>query len=115
MPLRKPRTNDWPSQVRLFVYDEGLRLIEESRDRKYDLNDNLFQAWPEGHRIVYLGVETGSKNWPVWDEASLRWIEARIEWDLEFDGNQVKVIRHTQQIGFPCTQEFIWRLDIRDG
>lgn len=115
MPLRKPRTNDWPPQVRLYVYDEEMFLIEESKDRKYDLNDNLFQVWHENHRTVYLGVETASKNWPVWDDDSLRWIEARIVWDLEFDGNEVSLSRHTQQTGRPCTEEFIWRLDIRDG
>lgn len=115
MPLRKPRTNDWPPQVHLYVYDEEMRLIEESRNRKYDLNDNLFQVWYEDHRTVYLGVETASKNWPVWGEDSLQWIEARIVWDLKFDGNEVSLSRHTQQTGRPCTEEFIWRLDIRDG
>ena len=115
MPLRPPRTNDWPPRVRLYVYDEEMCLVDESRDRKYDLNDNLFQAWDRSSRTVYLGVETESKNWPVWDEESLKWMEDRMVWDLEFDGNVVDVSRHTPQTGRPCTEEFIWKLDIRDG
>ena len=115
MPIRTPTTTDWPPRVRLYIYDEEMLLIEESRDRKYDLNDNLFQTWYSSSRTVYLGIETLSKNWPVWDEDSLRWIEERIAWDLEFDGNEVNISRHTQQIGRPCTEEFIWKLDIQDG
>ena len=115
MPVRTPRTNDWPPRVRIYVYDEDMCVIDESRDRKYDLNDNLFQVWGSSSRTVYLGIETESKNWPVWDEDSLKWIEARITWDLEFDGNEVDVSRHTQNVGRPCTEECIWRLNIRDG
>lgn len=115
MPIRRPETNDWPPLVRIFVYDEDMCVIDESRDRKYDLNDNLFQVWGSSNRTVHLGIETESKNWPVWDEESLNWIEERITWDLEFDGNEVDVERHTQNVGSPCTEEFIWRLNIRDG
>ena len=98
----------------MYVYDEDMFLIDKSRNRKYDLNDNLFQVWGSSTRTVYLGIETDSKNWPVWDENSLKEIEERIIWDLEFDGNQVDVSRHTAQLGRPCTEEFIWKLIIRD-
>jgi hypothetical protein len=114
MPLRKPRTTDWPPQVHIYVYDEEMFLIAESRNRKFDLNDNLFQAWPEYYRTVYLGIKTGSKDWPIWDEDSLQWIETLIKYDLKFDVNEVIVSRKTQRIGRPCTEEFIWRLDIHD-
>ena len=115
MPVRTPQTTDWPPQTTLYIYDEEMILIDQSRDRKYDLNDNLFQVWDSDSRTVYLGIETQSKNWPIWDEDSLNWIEERIAWDLEFDGNEVDISRHTQQIGCPCTEEFIWRLDIRES
>ena len=101
----------WPRGVRLRVYDANLVLIDQSKDRQYDLNDNLFQVW--GHRIVYLGVEVHSKNWPEWDKQALSWIEHRILWDLYFDGNEVDLTRHTPRLGRPCTEEFIWRLDVR--
>ncbi len=115
MPTRTPKTTDWPPRSTLYIYDEEMFLIEESRDRKYDLNDNLFQVWHSSSRTVYLGIETQSKNWPVWDEDSLKWIEERIAWDLGFDGNEVEISRYTQEIGRPCTEEFIWKLDIREG
>ena len=112
MPLKLPRsTLIWPRGVRLSAYDQDMLLIDQSRDRNYDLNDNLFQSW--SHRIIYLGVAIYSKNWPVWDEESLRWIEDRIVEDLEFDGNEVKHLRHTRRAGRPCNQEFIWKLDVR--
>jgi hypothetical protein len=115
MPILTPETTDWPPQVKLYIYDEEMFLIEESRSRKYDLNDNLFQTWHRRNRIVYLGIETLSKNWPVWDEGSLKWIEDRITWDLEFDGNEVNISRRTQTVGIPCTEEFIWKLNIQEG
>jgi hypothetical protein len=101
--------------VRLYIYDHDFLLIEESRDRKYDLNDNLFQVWPTNTRTVYLGVETSSKNWPIWDEESVSWIESRIVWDLTFDGNEVAVSRHTKKLGFSCHEEFIWKVKMHDG
>jgi len=115
MPVHTPKTQDWPPKMRIYVYDEELCLIEESEDRKYDLNDNLFQTWYTNSRTVYVGIETRSKNWPKWDEGSLKWIEDRISWDLEFDGNEVRITRITENIGHPCAEEFIWRLDIRDS
>ena len=115
MLRRPPRTNDWPPQVQLYVYNEDMCVIDESRDRNYDLNDNLFQVWDSSSRTIYLGIETKSNNWPVWDEDSLKWIEARIVWDLEFDGNEVSVSRYTRQVGRPCTEEFIWKINMRDG
>lgn len=101
----------WPRGVRLRVYDEYMSVIEESRDRVYDLNDNLFQAWTP--RIVYLGVEVHSKNWSVWNSEALRCIERRILWDLEFDGNEVNLTRHTRSRRLPCTEEFIWCLNVQ--
>lgn len=115
MPLCRPETNDWPPLVRLFIYDEDMVVIDESRDRKYDLNDNLDHLWAGSPATLYLGIETEGKSWPVWSENSLKWIEERIIWDLTFDGNEVDVSRHTQNVGRPCTEEFIWKLDIRDG
>jgi len=80
------------------VYEEDMHVIDESKDRRYDLHDNLFQTWPESHRTVYLGIETSSKNWPVWDEESLQWIEKLIVWDLNFDGEDVDVTRYSTNL-----------------
>lgn len=107
--------DEWPLQAHLYIYDEWMCLIDESEDRKYDLNDNLFQVWHEPHRTVYLGMTIANDAWCVWDEQALKEIEDRIVFDLEFDGNDVFVTRHTQETGRPCTEEFVWRLDIQDG
>ncbi len=104
----------WPRGVRLYVYDEGLSLIDESKDRRFDLHDHIFQVWPEDHRRVYLGIEINSVNWPVWDEKTLRWIEERIVADFRFDGGVTKLRRHTRKLRGPCSKEFIWRVDVRD-
>lgn len=115
MPPRPKNNIDWPPRVRIYVYDENMVVVDQSRDTHYDLNDNLFQVWTSNHRTVYLGIDTLSKTWHVWDEEALKWIESRIVWDLEFDGNEVEVERHTKQIGRPCTEEFNWKVDMRDG
>ena len=114
MPIRQPETTEWPPRLLLYVYDEDMVLIDKSRDRRYDLNDNLFQVWHSNTRTVFLGIETKSANWPVWDEASLKWIETLIVHDLAFDGNRVAIQRMTQERDHPCTQEFIWKLVMRD-
>ena len=101
----------WPRGVRLFVYDENMFPVEASRDRKYDLNDELFQPWD--HRIVYLEVQVHSKNWRFWNTKSLRWIENRIRWDLRFDANEFYLRRHTRKRRQPCVEGFIWRIDVR--
>jgi hypothetical protein len=82
--------------------------IDEARDLKYDLNDNLFQSW--GERIVYLEVAVNSKNWLFWDIEELNWIEDRIKWDLKFDGNEFRLRRYTRKRHHPCTEGFVWRI-----
>ncbi len=113
MPISKPKTNDWPPRMLLYAYDEDMNVITRSTDRKFDLNDNLFQVWHEDSRTVHLGFETRSANWPIWDDESLRWIEMLIRHDLQFDGNEVEISRHTTSIGRPCTEEFVWKVVIR--
>ena len=113
MPVKLPHSIDWPRGSRLYLYDENMLLIEESADRKFDLHDALFQAWPENHRRAHIGLEIRSRNWPVWNEKALRWVESRIVWDFTFDGDQVKLRRRTRQKRRPCTEEFVWQVDLR--
>lgn len=114
MPIRIPKTTEWPPRLLLYVYDENMTVIDMSRNRRYDLNDNLFQTWNNCERTVHLGIQTKSTNWPVWNEDSLRWIERLIVLDLEFDGNSVEVSRVTPGVDRPCTQQFIWKVVMRD-
>jgi hypothetical protein len=60
-------------------------------------------------------METLSTNWPRWDEESIQCVEELIEYDLNFDGNDVVITRMTDKVGQPCSKEFIWKLDILDG
>jgi hypothetical protein len=120
--MRKPIVTapiDWPRGVRLCVYnaydEDGDEVlvdnwveIESSTDRKYDLSDNLGD-WIRFRGPLHLGVRICSKNWPVWDEESVRYIESRIVWDFAFDGEPVELTRESRK-GRPCTQEFIWKL-----
>ncbi|MBM3497027.1 MAG: hypothetical protein FJX72_22310 [Armatimonadetes bacterium] len=114
MPIRQPRTNQWPRGFHMWVYEaeEGrLVVVEETGDRRYDLSDELFLHTIE--RTVFLGIEIVNPNWPVWDAGSLDWIENRILWDLDFDGNVGTVARHTpDRAGHPCTEEFIWKVEV---
>jgi len=111
LPLKPPPNSiDWPRGVRLSIYDEHMQPIEQSRDRQYDLNDNLFQAWD--NRTVYLAVAVNNNRWHRWDSEALNWIENRIKWDLAFDGNEFSLRKHTRRRLHPCTEAFLWRIHV---
>lgn len=110
-PKRSRHPIDWPRGVRLAVYDSDKSLIERSRDRKFDLHDNLFQAWD--NRTVFLEVAVNSKDWNRWGSEELSWIEDRIKWDLSFDGDEFSLRRHTRKRLHPCTEGFVWRIHVR--
>ncbi len=114
MPIRKPRTNNWPPRSQLFVYecrDGEWGVIEDSKDRKYDLADRLAHVLASGQPLR-LGIEVENINWPLWDNESLEWMESRIGWDFAFDGYKVNLTRITpERAGHPCSEEFIWQID----
>ena len=112
MALRRPITNKFPPRLRLRVYDAGMALAVESLDRNCDLSDNLWRLWGCS-RTLFIGIATESRTWPVWDEDTLKLIETRIRRELQFDGRGVDVSRHTPQSGGPCSEEFIWKLQLR--
>ena len=112
MALRRPTTNKFPPRLRLRVYDAGMALVAESRDRRYDLSDNLWRLWGRS-RTLFIGIVTESRNWPVWDEEKLKRIEMSIQRELQLDGHGVDVSRHTPQAGGPCAEEFTWKLQVR--
>ena len=95
MRLKPSPYFNWPRGIRLSAYDKDMVLIDQSRDHKYDLNDNLFQAWSE--RTVYLEVEVHNKHWRRWNREALSCIETTIRLDLEFDGNEFSLRRHTRK------------------
>jgi len=110
MPFEPSPYLTWPRGIRISAYDEDMVLIDQSQDLKYDLNDNLFQAWTD--RIVYLEVAVHSKRWRRWSPDALACIEAIIREDLEFDGNEFSLRRHTRKRLHPCTEGFVWRIHV---
>jgi hypothetical protein len=114
MPIKPHNGDRWPPKVKIYIYDEDSSLIDESKHIRYDLSDNLMLSWPDTKRTVYLGMETLSANWPIWDDESLKCVEARIKYDLNFDGNDVVITRITKTYKQPCSKEFIWKLDISE-
>jgi len=114
MPIRKPRTNNWPPRSHLFAYecsDGEWGVVADSKDSKYDLDDNLSHILDAG-RPLRLGIKVENSNWPVWDEDSLAWMESRIVWDFAFDGDDVELTRITPERGErPCSEEFVWQID----
>jgi hypothetical protein len=111
MSLKPSPYFTWPRGIRLSAYDKDMVLIDQSRDLRYDLNDHLFQAWAD--RTVYLEVEVHSKKWRVWSSDALNCIEAIIKEDLEFDGNEFSLRRHTRKRDYPCTEKFVWKIHVR--
>ena len=115
MPNRTLEHTKWPPKSKINIYEDvnsEMCLIQQTSDPHFDLHDNLVQAWPYNQRYVYVGIESESTRWKVWDENTVKCIEDRIKYDLEFDGNDVKILRISKLLGKPCTNEFIWRLDI---
>jgi hypothetical protein len=115
MPIRRPRTNNWPPHSHLFAYDFDFgewAVFDDTRNPKYDLSDNLSYMLNAG-KALRLGIEIeGNTNWPVWDADSLDWMEKRIIWDFAFDGDFVKLTRITpERAGMPCSEEFIWLVE----
>ncbi len=103
----------WPPRCELRIYDSRGTPIDSSTDRFFDLADNLMHHWPRKTRLVFFGLSTRSTRWSRWDEHSLKEIERRIKYDLEFDGYRVTIDRITDNDSEPCTSEFVWGLKIR--
>lgn len=99
MPIRKPRTDNWPPHSHLFAYERSdgeWCVVADSTNPKYDLSDNLSHFLDSG-KPLRIGIEIENANWPAWDEESLAWMEARIVRDFAFDGDEVTLTRATPE------------------
>ena len=110
--LRVSTDKRWPPRVWLRVYGTGMVVLAESRDRNYDLKDDIWRLWGS-RRTLYLGVATESEKWSAWDEGALKRIETKLKSDIALGRHLVDVSRHTRQAGGPCTGEFVWKLQLR--
>ena len=110
----------WPPYSKLNFYRNPPGLMISSEDRRLDLSDTLTNSVTfEQGRTVYLGVSTISHTWDVWDEETIKKIEEKIRYDLEFDGFNVEIERITNAKepkisieNINCDNEFLWKLDI---
>ena len=101
----------WPPRSELAFYDGDRVLLFTSRERLFDLSDGLMTF--DGSRTIYMGVSARSTRWHQWDDENLRKIEATIRYDLSFDGYRVSIKRFGD-VGSECSEEFVWRLKIRE-
>jgi len=109
----------WPPFSKLKFYNKPPELLYSSEARMLDLSDTLMPSCPDDERTVYFGLTTVSDIWDTWSEDNLQKIEDHIQYDLGFDGYDVKIERITDAIcGYtgkqdkPCYNEFLWKLDI---
>ncbi|TPG23457.1 hypothetical protein EAH83_06170 [Variovorax ginsengisoli] len=91
------------------------KVFYRTKDRLFDLFDNLMAWWSPATRTVYLSISSKGADWKRWDDHNLLAVESLIRYDFNFDGCSVKVERLTASArALPCTEPFQWRLRIRD-
>lgn len=110
----------WPELSQLAFYPAPPERVIRSTNRMLDLSDTIAHDASDKSKVVYMGLSTLSHKWPVWSEESLQAIENQIRYDLTFDGNRVKIERHTSAVhprtkkkDQPGSDEFVWKLTIR--
>ena len=105
----------WPAWSTLTFTNKRGKVLFQSKNRHLDLADSLMMDCQQHSLTVYMGLSTKSPNWTTWIDKSLREIERRIRYDLEFDLYAVTMSRMTP-ITRPrsrCRTEFQWKLHIR--
>jgi hypothetical protein len=103
----------WPQKVRIKFYNGRGKCLLRSSDRKLDLFDELILSGDRVSRTVYFGLSTTSPKWANWDEENISKIEWLIGADLGFDGCYVNIKRRSENQGAACSEEFLWKLMIR--
>lgn len=103
----------WPPKCTLKLYDSKGVIFLSSKDRLFELADNIMLRWPHNSRTVYLGMATESKKWDIWSDDNLIRIEQLIEYDICFDGYKVKITRESAIDCLHCIDEFRWKLVIK--
>ncbi|CAN7366956.1 hypothetical protein [Massilia sp. LjRoot122] len=119
-PKQEPHA--WPELGRLSFYQAPPELVFESSHRLLDLASHLGWSIKGDEPItVYMGVSSISHKWPEWNEERLRKIEGLIKDDFAEDGYKVQVQRHTPAVdphtkkkNRPCSDEFVWKLTIKE-
>ena len=117
----EPNKYSWPPLSRLQFYTTWPHIVRTTEDPFFDLSDALgWNVGPGDEKTIYMGVRTYSRDWSVWDDATLKKIEKHIRYDLNFDGFDVAIKRVSPELidqrseltAQRCADEFLWRLTI---
>jgi len=104
----------WPPYSELKFYDDTPNIICSTKDRYFDLADNLdYLANNINHTYtIFFGLKTISHAWKTWNEDNLDKIEKAIKYDFEFDGLKVDIerITKTTKNNEHCHDQFVWKL-----
>ena len=113
--MKIPDAYSWPAWSTLTFTNKRGKVLFQSKNRRLDLSDSLMMDCHQQSLTVYMGLSTKSPKWTTWIDKSLKEIERRIRYDLEFDAYAVTMSRMTP-ITRPrsrCRTEFLWKLHIR--
>jgi predicted RNA-binding protein (virulence factor B family) len=106
--------NNWPDK-RTFQFRNGRGdILEEESEVDLDIAALLMPSWPHNQRTIYLHLKTDSrkKMWKNWNFENVEVAERLVRNDLAFDGHRT-IIKRLSNVGFRCTQPFIWKILIR--
>ena len=105
----------FPPKSLISFYNGRGKLLRTTKERRFDLADNLMLWRPHYSRTVYMGivVNTLSDKWTVWDNDAMTHIENLIKRDLECDAYHVRIFRLCPVGVMGCDEEFRWKLMIR--
>lgn len=101
----------WPAWPTVRILTGHKKEIVISKDRRFDLVDSLMTFRP-GQRTFLFCLSTRSRKWARWNDRTLKEIEWRIRYDLNFDGYSATVKRVAGE-GLPCTGEAVWKVVAR--
>lgn len=104
----------WPPRPTFNFYNGWGKLLIQENNSHLDLADTLMLSWPKPTRVVYMGILSRGTSWPTWTEERLQHIERLIKYDLGFDAYSVSIKRVTQQRRLAGSNEFRWKLQIRE-
>jgi hypothetical protein len=109
----RPAEDRWPPRPEFTIYDGRGKVLLREFDPSLDLSDTLMLQWPHSSRTVFMGIASHGISWKTWTEPRLQHVERLIKYDINFDGDNVSIIRITRRRWQPCSREFKWKLIIR--
>ncbi len=100
---------NWPKGALLTITDMDGDMLCQSRQRKFDLSDNLMLYHDDDNLLVNFSLSQGDSD--VWSNTYLNKVESLICYDLACDGYKVDINR-LSEVDMPCDGAFFWQLYI---